>query len=457
MRFYWPFFIFLSKKEVGEPTMKIKENSELLTQLVEEFKKNSIRYCILRNYHELPSSWEGDLDILIHPDHYSGGIQILNKMVKEHELLTIFRLRSGSHDQVKIYIPRGPIDSRIIALDFQTSLANKGIIYLEANTVFKNTEAYNGFTVTKPGCLGAILLLHCIIDKGYFKEAYWNSIILNYAKAKEEFQEVISEAVGEQNAERILSQVARANQAGLVKSRDSLMKYFLATNKKNGFERLKYIAKMGTLKLVRYVSRPAPFITLLGPDGSGKTTIAEELIKALKDTTVDSEYIYLGSKNQTLSSNIKDKLKINKNTEKPKTVKTITRDIVAVMYHIFRYCITYFKKVYPLQTKRTIVIGDRYYFDLFSSPWYYTPAFVKKFFIKFMINPNKTFLLVNDPSVIYRRKQEKTVEEIDFQIKRYQEIGSYLKNYEEISTNDSIENITGTILNKVMELNQVKF
>jgi thymidylate kinase len=437
--------------------MKITGNSELLIRIVEEFKKYSIRYCFLRNYHELPYSWDGDLDILIHPDDYLAGIQLLNNIIHEHELLTIFRLKSGSHDQVKVYIPRGPIDSRIIALDLQTSLANKGLTYLDAKTVLNHTEEFQGFVVTRSGCLGAILLLHCIIDKRYFKADYWNSILLNYSKEKDEFIEVLSEAVGVHNAERIISLLESGDQADLVKIRQLLIKYCLVKYKRNVFERLKYVAKMGTLKLMRYVSRPAPFVTLLGPDGSGKTTIAEELINALKDTTIDSKYIYLGSKNQTLSNNIKGKLKIKKNIDRPKTFKTMTRDIIAIMYHIVRYCITYFKRVYPLQTKRTIVIGDRYYFDLFSSSWYYTPAFVKKFFIKFMINPNKTFLLVNDPNVIYQRKQEKSVEEIEFQIRSYQEIGSYLKNFEEIYTNDSIENITGTILNKVMELKKVDF
>jgi thymidylate kinase len=242
----------------------------------------------------------------------------------------------------------------------------------------------------------------------------------------------------------------------LLRNRKPIMKYLLFKHKRNGYERLKYVAKLGVLKLIRYISRPAPFITLLGPDGSGKTTIAQELIKAFKNTTVDSEYIYLGSKNQTLSNKVKNKLRINKNTEKPKTGRTVARDIIAVLYHLIRYCLTYFKKVYPLQTRRTIVIGDRYYFDLFSSSWYSIPGLVKKVFIKSMINPNKTFLLVNEPENIYERKQERTVQEIESQIKRYREMGVYLKNYEEIYTNDSIENITSTILNKVMEMKKVE-
>jgi len=185
----------------------------------------------------------------------------------------------------------------------------------------------------------------------------------------------------------------------------------------------------------------------VGPDGSGKTTIAQFLSEHVNSV----EYIYLGSKTQRLPDKIKKVIAPELGLAGIKKFKEI-RDIMAVTYHCVRYLIKYCKKIYISLLQGKIVIGDRYYYELLTSGYYSIPHFFKKLLLTMMPNPHLTILLTNDAKTIWERKKELTVEEIDRQINSLKKLLITLPSYDELTTNQSVKSTAMEIFHKIIAL-----
>ena len=129
-----------------------------------------------------------------------------------------------------------------------------------------------------------------------------------------------------------------------------------------------------------------PMISLIGPDGSGKTTIANELSKRIQN----SEVIYMG----------RAKSNVNKISSKIKERKPWMYFIASFLYFV-DLLIKYWFYVFPLRFKK-VVITDRYISDMYLMK--HVPKFLKKVYLFFTPKPTFTFYLWNDVEVLHQRK-----------------------------------------------------
>jgi thymidylate kinase len=74
----------------------------------------------------------------------------------------------------------------------------------------------------------------------------------------------------------------------------------------------------------------------------------------------------------------------------------------------------YWFQVFPARVKGKIVITDRYCTDLMLMQ--YVPVWFKKIMIFFFPRPTLTFYLYNTPEVLYARREEESVEELERQL-----------------------------------------
>jgi len=78
-------------------------------------------------------------------------------------------------------------------------------------------------------------------------------------------------------------------------------------------------------------------------------------------------------------------------------------------------CYRYYK-AYKLRRRGTIVIGDRYIYDLMTGRMHeeiQNYARTRRFMCKVFFRPTRVFLLVNDPDVILARKQDLTADQLE--------------------------------------------
>jgi len=151
-------------------------------------------------------------------------------------------------------------------------------------------------------------------------------------------------------------------------------------------------------------------ITILGPDGTGKTTLAKELA----DKTDGLDYVYFGGSNESRRYRIFERF--------------IKSDLNNIFLRIIRKVLRVINDLYVFQmAKKSNIISDRCPIDNYIITkiqgrkirhYYYL-------ILLFSPNPDLVILLNGDAEIIFKRKEELSVNEIRKYIKYYQE---YLNN-----------------------------
>ena len=191
------------------------------------------------------------------------------------------------------------------------------------------------------------------------------------------------------------------------------------------------------------MDRRNTLIAIVGVDGSGKTTACNNIIEILGNTRQNYKFIYMGRWGghvlpvSAIEKKIRNKGNILEFT-KGKQIKRILRDL----FYAFEYTLRLFKLIWA-RKKNGFTITDRYCYDLL---FVNNPTGFIKFFVKYVYpKPNLTFVLYNNPKIIFKRKGELTIEKLTQQ----QNILLNLKKIHKVKT-ENIEKTTLSILKKIL-------
>jgi thymidylate kinase len=182
------------------------------------------------------------------------------------------------------------------------------------------------------------------------------------------------------------------------------------------------------------------FFAILGPDGTGKSTVIDELSNYMpKFLNVNKDYIKIIHFRPNLIPNI-SRLVIsrrNKYIEQDFTVPHSARpsgyvlSMFRLFYYFLDYVIGYFVKVRPSLVKGDLVIFDRYFYDFIVDPLrsrVNLPKFIPMVLMKFIPKPTLIVFLDNDATTILQRKRELSASEIVRQISEYRSLIKILPN-----------------------------
>ena len=152
-------------------------------------------------------------------------------------------------------------------------------------------------------------------------------------------------------------------------------------------------------------------IAILGPDGSGKST----LIEALKMTRGINYY----------------HLKPRRSSGGPPVVNPHSRapynwllSVIKIFYLVVQYNLLWFKNIY-LNPTRNLVVFDRYFDDILCDPVRYRykgSLRLIRFMRNLMPRPDLYFVLLGEPELIWSRKKEVTLENLKRQLICYEEL-----------------------------------
>ena len=209
-------------------------------------------------------------------------------------------------------------------------------------------------------------------------------------------------------------------------------------------------------------------IVLIGPDGSGKTTIAQHLLKELPFPV---KYIYMGfvidSANKMLpTTRMINKLKkisenkINENSNsvlKNKVTKINTLKVIMLkikeIFRLMNWQLEEFYRfglAYIYQHRGFVVLFDRYF--LFD---YHVHNILQNRFHQFMLEyiypkPELVIYLDAPPEIISERKGELSVEQIKKQREKYLDLQHYAKNFVILNTNQMEKSTTEEAINQIL-------
>lgn len=168
--------------------------------------------------------------------------------------------------------------------------------------------------------------------------------------------------------------------------------------------------------------RTGKFVVLLGPDGSGKTTLSQHLmgeVKARRGAQSRSLYLHgrfgiLPNLGRLQGRNDRSSKMIFGYEERLSAdhVHNRTRVAVYMLYYFWDYLLGYIL-LWGKTRLDTLVIADRYFYDYFLQDTYKDyPPFFRPLYLWLLPRPDVIVFLHADPSAIVERKPELSEAEI---------------------------------------------
>lgn len=417
-----------------------EKHGRILDDFLREMKRKQLRCFILRNYEGLPEKNQSkDVDIIVEPGSFKYARELLLKVYKNHGLEnydeTIF-------DRVHCMLGMSVSEHFSIHLDLIEGYLSKGFEVFDFEELYANTVKYKEYRVLNPFFEGMMLLIYKLFGykKPVLKKEYRDCIRKSYIRQPTLFKKTLASLTGEDLSSQIVLFIEREQFDKLT----DLAPKFTAALRRNVWKirpistirnRAAFYARKIERILIHY-RRYARTFAVMAPDGAGKTTFLTELIKEMNFYYVNQPeegrfHLYhfrpgllpnLGAVGEAAGV-----MKQDTDFTVPHRGKTANplSSFIRIAYYTADYCLGWQFCIRKDVQYDFFSVFDRYSYDLLVDPHrtkLNLPKTVRKFFVALTPKPQIVFFLKADPAVIYSRKQELTLEEINRQLKEYESL-----------------------------------
>lgn len=419
-------------------------SAEFVIEFFRRLEEQKIRYGILRKAEEIERGEAHDLDVVVDFHCKNQVLNILEQTAEEkgwNKILNVDKDCGNLKSVHYSYLVEGY--PQIVHFDLFNNFSWNGWILIGNEILLDGVYKKNLFRVSRANEV-TIKLMSRLIYHGYVKDEYKNDIC-KYAKSNTvELITQLKTFLGETLAKRIVSECKNKNWNLVAECtseiRRACMKYCKSVTK---LEKLKF-------KVQRFVNSQGMMIVFLGADGSGKSTIIEGLPNCIGNTFDKTQIEYYHWRPGFLKSPKGDKSGSKEDSNEPHKRRPYNKAIslIKFSYYNLDYILGYFFCIKPALAKNKLVIFDRYYYDYMLDKYRYRldiPDLLIRTMMCIIPKPQITFLLIGDPTVLYERKHELSVEEIAEQIKRLMLIKNIVPNHKVIDVNKSIDDVIANV------------
>ncbi len=389
---------------------------EQLQEVLAELEAHSLHYCILRNYTFLlegkdprkPS--ETSIDMVIPKEQLSQFTKLLHKLG--------FQKRNKFYS--KSHVPFFRIHNGIrLSFDVQVGGIHwNDICYLPASLLFKNRVKKSFFWVPSDNDTFTMLLIHSVVGKRRFKPEYKELLQTLTPKIDKTYVlSLLQNTFPKKMARRLFHHAITGKFSTIIQNKQSYIRAFILQSPRtiSTFTLLTF----RWLRWKRFL-KPYPLISILGPDGSGKSTLVSNLQFYLQNQGRTSRVVYTGrGRNHILPMTKlgkmykrKEKKRDSHSQKKPHWKRKVLYTCVAPLFTM-DVLLRYYLTILP-QRMKGIVITDRYCSDIMLMQ--HVPVPFKRFLLALFPKPTVSLLLYNSPETLHARRPEESVKELQRQL-----------------------------------------
>jgi thymidylate kinase len=404
----------LSPPAVAPPT-----TGEFLEAVFLQLQREGIEYAVLRNYDGLPQKPGRDIDILT--NDYPRFAALLREFSgKAGYSLRIFRRYVG---MVKFHLARWCPGLEVLEIDVAWSINWKGIPFFSPD-LLRQRLPKRCFFILPPGAEAALSLIKHVIYHGTVLDKYkpWLPEMARSDRAG--FLAAVAKCFGNSLAEQLFDLTCQSNWQGIASlapqlRRNAILRTFIHNP-------LTHIIHQGSFiwwNLRRFFRPSGRFVVLLGPDGSGKSTISQKLQEFLQPLFQGHRYFHghfmIIPRLRDVAMHLGFKLSepdtvISSDPQRPgeRVVEFGTlRSLLYLFYQSLGYLLGY-GLIFRARGRGELLIFDRYYYDYLIQPGMSLPPRFIKMVLSLLPKPDLVVYLRNDPHVIFSRKPELTLTEL---------------------------------------------
>lgn len=463
--------------DVLSHSQKMTTLGKLLRVLFRELDAHGIPYCVLRNYEGLPDYTKHDVDLMIPYSYFERYMDILNKTAQAANV-PLVRLSKRLGFQQSFYYNQNGESDRIIQIDCHGIINYYGQRYINEESIIQGRLWNNrGFWVPSLGSEAAISLMKEYILFGKVKdEGMIKRRITKLVKEDpKNFLSALGYCIGMKASKVILDYASKGNWKGL-ESKVNYIRFSLLIRAilRNPFHFISNLFRFLWGHIFDEILHPdGLFLCLVGPDGSGKSSIARSLLSNWA-SLFQAVRIYHGHfrilpplksyYNKIARIFGLKKMKEPTSVEAARSLNSrplnVMRALITVFYYAFEYLLGHLT-ILRGKTQRELIIFDRYFYDYMTSPRFKrVPRFFLNLISKIIPKPDLIIYFEADPDVIHKRKPELSYETLLNLQKGYRRIIDTLPNSyvcrSDIPFEQTLENVRSLIVKRLNERSLTK-
>ena len=441
-------------------TNSVRNIKSLLTDIFDIMDKMFMdKYIVMNKYDEVPEKLPSDLDMCITPRDFKRLDYIMTQVSKESKMPIVQKIWHGYQKCAYLLSPLEPQGRFRLQLDFFTDFSVKNTpLLIDYRDMQKETRTYGRFTVPSYKMEYVFLLMRRIF-KNDFDDDHLIPIQTAMNGDKVGAKDYLTKYLDKVTADKVNALVESGNVQALQQMRNELWKKLQKLSKvqSRGSYRLKFCVMEWRRKLYRIQYPVGYCIALLSPDGGGKSSVFERLEDTCWGNFHGIEKMYFRPhllRNPGMLNPINP---VPESSDNPnphgKKPNGLIKSLLRYFYYNIDYILGYNILVRKMNIQKKLVVFDRYYYDYFVDLRRYRysfPVWVPKVFAWSIPTPDTIFILEGTPQVLFDRKKELPLEEIERQLKAYRKIAEKYQNAVIVNVDESLDsvvtNITHTIL-----------
>lgn len=394
-------------------------------QLFSRLKSGLVRFAVLRNFENLPHSvGSRDIDIVVMPEDLTAAKRAVSDLASDLNLL--FSTYYRDERLTQFFLTQRAKTGEILDLkiDFFTNSQIYGIEAFSAAQMMDEQRDHNGLPiVNEKKVFTDKWLFHLFVGQPLHPK-YDHEFAAICQRQTADLVKELAPLLGETLArEQIAAVAAGTASKNPVLPRALRLRLLRRMLTKNGLKGIVHFARFMAFRLRDQISPKGIFLSVSGPDGSGKTTVIDEVIKDLKTVYGEDSVVYNHFR-PTVLPRIADAAKsagaikkVDKDYANPHRSKPsgFGGSLARLGYYGFDYVLGYFRTVRPILLSRRISLFDRYYYDMICDPGrsrINLPKGLLRFVGRFLPLPEYAFFIHVSPEEVHRRKQELTLKRI---------------------------------------------
>ncbi len=394
-----------------------------ITATLELLDRSGIPYCLLHGREQLGQSETPDVDLAILPQD----------LVRVEELL--FSLKDSrcvqllQHESTGFYFVLEAVGGkaiRFLRLDLATDYRRDGRLFMKAAELLSGRRLHDSIWVSSPEVEYAYLLVKKVL-KGAVSRAQLERLQLLAKQLGLAACTIAARYFGISPAQAILAWLGRRDwnslEANLPSLRRSLRRLALLRDPL-GWLRFWLPELRRIWRRWRY---PAGlFVAVLGPDGSGKSTLIRRVPGVVGQAFRRSDAFHL---RPGLLPSAGGKGTVKDPYAAPPRSKLASA--AKILYLTLDYWLGYLRRVRPRLARSSLVLFDRYFYDLFADPRRYRydgPLWLLRLAGRLVPKPDLCLVLDVPAGVLLGRKQEVSLAEAERQRAAYRKLAAELPN-----------------------------
>ncbi len=395
------------------------KNNGIFYSLFESLREK-IPYVVLRNYDDLPEKplKGSDIDLLIGKKDREKYLLILKEVVVKTGSFILAKYDQPNCLSCFVY-QKTPLNSGVW-LDVFTEISSKSFIWADSGFLLRNRRQHQkGFFIPLAGGEAATLFVKEIFSQSFIKERYRLKIPDLARNDRQNFIKILDPYFGEKTIREMLDLCLKGEWAKAIKKRNILFFTLVLKNFwRRPFGQMSAFLSFTLGYLKKIMSLKGLTVTLIGPDGVGKTTACQRLKEDLKNLPYKKIYEYHGHFGFFPEWGKVYRWILRKEENKKEVLPRekekigLLRAFLSILYYGLEHFLAW-PWILWLKIRGNLVIFDRYFYDfvtLDTSSKLSLKLFW--FLVRFIHRPDLTFVMNAAPETIYGRKKELSLGEI---------------------------------------------